>query len=195
MKQHAFYELFVDQLRELYDIENQIITNLPKVMQKVEHEELKEALASHLDETKNQLQRLKKIFKEINENPTGVTSRALEGIVEDTEAWIKKKQSPAVQDAGIIVHCQKIEHYEISCYGSARALARHLHDAAESQDRVDFDEIADILQQSLDEESSADEKLTDLAEGGFFTQGINEEATQEEVVSASTRKRSAKSRR
>jgi ferritin-like metal-binding protein YciE len=179
MSQHPFYGFFVDQLRELYDAESQIIENLPKVIQASSNEELKEALASHLDETKNHVQRLKKIFKMINENPTGITCKPITALFQDGEAWIKKKEPHAVRDAGIIVCCQKVEHFEISSYGSVRALARHLNDA-EREDRIDFDEIADILQQSLDEESGADEKLTDLAEGGFFTQGINEEAQKED---------------
>jgi len=88
----------------------------------------------------------------------------------------------AVKDASIIIACQKIEHYEIASYGSARTLARHLSDAA-VDDRIDFDEIADILQQTLDEESAADEQLTDIAEGGFFSSGINEEAERDETES------------
>lgn len=174
-QQHAFYETFVNLLRVLFDAENQIIENLPLVIKAVFHPELKEALSQHLDETKGQLQRLKKIFKLLNENPTGMTCQAMHGLFADGEVILKKDLPANVRDACLIVNCQMIEHFEIAGYGSARSIAHQLNDA-NINERIDFDEIADMLQQTLDEESAADEKLTDLAEGGFFTQGINEEA-------------------
>lgn len=187
MKQNAFYDLFVDLLRDLFDGENQIVQNLPRVIQTANNSELKEALSQHLDETKGQVQRLKKIFKTLNENPTGKTSLVMESLFSEGEQIIKKNVPYAVKDAWLIVACQKVEHLEIAGYGSARSIARHLNDA-DIDDRVDFDEIADLLQQSLDEESAADEKLTDIAEGGFFTQGINE-AAEKEVIQSSSPKR------
>lgn len=178
VKQNAFYEMFVDLLKDIFDAENQIVEHLPQVIQACANPELKEALAQHLDETKNQVQRLKKIFKMLNENPTGKPCKAMQGLFEEGREELDKQNVPSsVKDACLIVCCQKIEHYEIASYGSARALARHLNNAGLSE-RVDFDEIADILQQSLDEESAADEKLTDIAEGGFFTEGVNDAAEQ-----------------
>lgn len=175
MAQHPFYSLFLDLLRDLFDEENQTVQFLPKAIQAASHQELKEALAEHLEATKNQVARLKKIFKTLNENPTGIVCKPIQDLLSQAEEAIKKNESPAVQDAGLIIACQKIEHYEIAGYGSVRAIARHLSDAG-IDDRMDFDEMADMLQQSLDEECAADEYLTDIAEGGFFTQGINEEA-------------------
>ncbi len=186
MKQSAFYNMFVELLKDLFDAENQIVQNLPKVIQTASNPELKEALSQHLDETKNQVQRLKQIFKMLNENPTGKTCKGMKALFEEGEEVIKKGEAPTVKDAHLIIACQKVEHYEIAAYGSARALARHLNDAR-LDDRLDFDEIADLLQLTLDEESAADEKLTDIAEGGFFTQGINEEA-EKETRSSSKRK-------
>ena len=183
MKQSAFYNMFVDLLKDLFDAENQIVHNLPKVIQMASNNELKEALSQHLDETKNQVQRLKQIFKMLNENPTGKTCKAMKALFEEGEEVIKKGELPSVKDAHLIIACQKVEHYEIAGYGSARSIARHLNDAG-LDDRFDFDEIADLLQLSLDEESAADEKLTDIAEGGFFTQGINEEAEKETRTSS-----------
>lgn len=182
MKQNAFYTFFLDLLKDLFDAENQIIQYLPKAIQSVSHKELKDALSQHLDETKTQLERLKRIFKILNENPTGSTCKAIQLLLVNGEEELKKHSSPAVKDAAFIVCCQKIEHYEIASYGSARAVARHLDDAG-IDDRIDFNAIADLLQDTLDEESSADETLTDIAEGGFFTQGINEEAEKEEASS------------
>lgn len=180
MKQNGLYDVFLDLIKDLFDAENQIVQNLPKIIQATSNSDLKEALSQHLDETKNQVQRLKKIFKMLNENPTGTTCKGMEALLEEGEKAIEKKFSPAVEDANLIIACQKVEHYEIAGYGSARTLARHLNDAA-LDDRIDFDEIADLLQQTLDEESATDEKLTDLAEGGFFSTGINEEAEKEET--------------
>jgi ferritin-like metal-binding protein YciE len=149
--------------------------------------ELKKALTQHLDETKNQVQRLKQIFKMLNENPTGVQCTGMQAILEEGEKCLKQSWPPAVKDASLIIACQKVEHYEISSYGSARTLARHLNDTA-VDDRIDFDEIADLLQQTLDEESAADEKLTDIAEGGFFSTGVNEAAEKETPSTTSKRK-------
>lgn len=187
MIQNSFYTIFLDLLKDLFDAENQIVQNLPKVIQAASNSELKEALSIHLDETKNQVQRLKKIFKMVNENPTGKTCKAIQALFFEGEEDMKKNHPPAVKDACLIVGCQKIEHYEIAGYGSARSIARHLNNAG-LDDRIDFDEIADLLQLTLDEESAADEKLTDIAEGGFFTQGINEAAEKEEKPTTAKRK-------
>lgn len=191
MKQSAFYDMFLDQLKDLFDAENQIVKNLPQVIQAATNSDLKEALSQHLDETKNQVQRLKKIFKTLNENPTGQNCKVMEALFLQGAEMIKKNEPSAVKDASLIVACQKVEHYEIACYGCARAIARHLNDAS-LDDRIDFDEIADILQQTLDEESAADEKLTDIAEGGFFSQGINEEAEKQEALVQATSKATPK---
>lgn len=175
MTKNAFYDLFLDIIRDAFDAENQILEALPKAISSASNKDLKKALTTHLEETKNQVTRLKTIFKTLNENPTGEHCDAMEGLLKECKKVITQNQEPAVRDAAIIVACQKVEHYEISTYGSARTIARHLNSAG-INDRVDFDEIADILQQTLDEESNADEKLTEVAEGGFFSQGINEEA-------------------
>jgi ferritin-like metal-binding protein YciE len=178
MKQTGLYDLFLDLLKDLFDAENQIVQKLPKIIQAASNTDLKTALSQHLEETKNQVQRLKEIFKMLNENPTGVKCAGMEAILQEGEKELKQSWPPAVKDASLIIACQKVEHYEIAGYGSARTLARHLNDVA-VDDRVDFDEIADLLQQTLDEESAADEKLTDIAEGGFFSTGVNEAAERE----------------
>lgn len=185
MTQSSFYSMFVDLLRDLYDAENQIIDYLPKVIQVIAHLDLKEALSQNLEESKTQLDRLKTIFKLLNENPTGKICKALQGLLSDIDQAIALEGTPAVKDAYLIICCQKIAHYEIASYGSARSIARHLQDVG-LNNRVDFDEIADMLQQSLDEECAADEKLTDIAEGGFFTQGINDEAEEQTVQALKT---------
>jgi len=187
MKQNAFYNMFIGILRDTFDAENQIVESLPKVIRAASNQDLKAALTNHLEETKNQVQRLKKIFKMLNENPTGEHCPAMKGLLVEADQAIARKDPANVKDAYLIVCCQKVEHYEISGYGSARSIARHLNDAG-IDDRIDFDEIADILQQTLDEERAADEKLTAIAEGGFFSQGINDEAEREAQNAAGTAK-------
>lgn len=191
MKQSPFFNMFINLLKDLFDAENQTVQNLPTIIQAVTSDELKEALIQHLDETKNQVQRLKKIFKSLNENPTGSSCKPIQSLFAESDTIIRTNEPSTVRDARLIILCQIIEHYEIASYGSARAIARHLNDA-NIDDRIDFDEIADILQQTLDEESAADEKLTDIAEGGFFTQGINEKAEHEEVKASISKPRSPK---
>lgn len=178
MEKNSFYNLFLELLRECFDFENQIIDSLPNVINKATNQELKEGLSQHLEETKQQLQRLKSIFKSLNENPSGRSCMVIKAMLTDTNEWLNKEMSPATRDAYLIISCQKIEHYEITCYGSLAALANCLRDW-QKDGRVDFDEIIDQLQLSLGEEKDADEKLTDIAEGGFFTTGINEEARYE----------------
>jgi ferritin-like metal-binding protein YciE len=178
MEKNSFYNLFLELLRECFDFETQIIDALPNVINKVTNLELKEGLSQHLDETKQQLQRLKSIFKALNENPSGRNCIVLKAMIADTNEFLTKDMSPATKDAYLIISCQKIEHYEITCYGSLIALANCLRDW-QKDDRVDFEEIIEQLELSLGEEKDADEKLTDIAEGGFFTTGINEEARYE----------------
>jgi ferritin-like metal-binding protein YciE len=175
MTNNAFYQLFLEVLKDTFDAENQIVAALPKAIQAANHSNLKTALSKHLEETRSQIDRLKKIFKTLNENPTGVHCEAMTGLIQECQEMATRTADPAIRDAGLIIALQKIEHYEISTYGSARALARHLNNAKMNKN-IDFDEIADTLQQSLDEESEADSKLTEVAEGGFFTEGVNDEA-------------------
>jgi len=178
MKQSGFYTIFLDLLRDLFDAENQIVEALPKMVQASSHRELKEALAQHLDETKHQVQRLKTIFKMLNENPTGKRSQAMQALLAEGAEIINQQLNPSVKDAALIVAAQKVEHYEIAGYGGARAFAESLKDA---KNNADYDEIIDLLQETLDEEGAADSKLTSIATGGFFTTGINEEAEQESL--------------
>jgi ferritin-like metal-binding protein YciE len=180
--QNSFYDIFLDLLRDVFDAENQLVAALPKMAQAAHHAELKDAFSQHLEETKNQVQRLKKVFKDLNENPTGKTCRAMQGLIEEGEEIINRTGlSPSVKDAALIIAGQKVEHYEIASYGSARSLALQLNEI-ESRQNVDFNEVADILQTSLDEEGNANDLLTSIAEGGIFTTGINQEAVNEEEM-------------
>lgn len=189
----SFYDVFVDLLRDIFDAENQLVEAMPKWVKAASHTELKEAFTQHLEETKNQVQRLKKIFKALNENPTGRSCQAMKGLLAEGQEALLTQASAAVKDACLIIAAQKIEHYEIANYGSARAIARHLNDS-QTDDRIDFDDIADTLQVSLDEEGDANEKLTDIAEGGFFTTGVNEEAENEQAARKTNTRRTPPNR-
>ena len=178
MYNNCFYQLFLNLLREAYDFENQIIENIPIFINNIAHKELQDALSQHLEETNQQIQRLKSIFKLLNENPTGKKCNVMRVILEDNKNMSMEDFSPSTKDTYYIICCQKVEHYEITCYGSLCSLANCLRDW-QKDERIDFDEILDLLQASLDEEKEADEKLTEIAEGSFFTTGINEEARYE----------------
>lgn len=169
MTKEAFYQLFIKELKQLYDAENQLVAILPECADAATSSELKEAILEHFEETKNQVQRLDKIFKLLKEKPEGEKCTALQSLISSARELIQSEQPSLVRDAGIISCAQQVEHFEISTYGTARTFARQL----------DFDEIADLLQETLDEEGSADKKLTDLAEGGIFSAGINQLAQEQ----------------
>jgi ferritin-like metal-binding protein YciE len=129
-------------------------------------EKLQEALQSHLEETKEQLNRLEQLSTEFDFKIEGHNCKGIKGIIAEGEESLKEITDPATKDAAIIASAQRVEHYEIAAYGTARALA----------DQMDHDDASDILSTTLDEESAADEKLTGIAEGGWFEAGVNEEA-------------------
>jgi ferritin-like metal-binding protein YciE len=178
MKQAAFYHLFLELLQVTFDAENQILLYLEKILQIAFHPDLKEAFAQHREETTQQIQRLRLIFKILDETPEGKTCITMQSLLAENEAFLPKNESSAVKDACLIIGCQKVQHYEIACYGSLKALNRHF-EILGIEERINFDEIGDLIEQSLDEKSAADEKLTEIAEGGFFSRGINDIAEEE----------------
>jgi ferritin-like metal-binding protein YciE len=166
MKTATFHGLFVDALRDLYDAEHQILRGLVQMIKAANDADLKEALQNHHEETRNQIERLETIFEDLDESPEGMRCRGIEGLLEEAKEALRGSRKSAIKDAAIIMAAQKIEHYEIAAYGSVRTFAKIM----------DLDDIADLLQDSLDEEGAADKKLTKLAKGGIFTTGINQEA-------------------
>lgn len=181
MKQSTFYKMFLDLLQETYDMENQIVQALPDMIKNASHKELKEGLSIHLNETKDQIKRIDKVFDLIDETPNRKLCKVMQALVQAGHESVERNYGPSVTDATIIICAQQIEHHEIALYGSLCALAEQLNDA-DFEDKVDFDEIIDLLDENLDEESSADKKLTSIAEGGIFSEGINEEAKREATV-------------
>ena len=162
----TFKELLVEQLSDIYDAEMQITDALPKLVSAASDEDLKEAFSHHLAETRRQIERLEQVFAELEASPSGKRCKAMQGLLEEGEEAIQKSVTGNLKDALLIAGAQRVEHYEISAYGTAIAWAKQL----------DLDDVADLLDESLDEESDADEKLTSIAEGGLLEAGVNEEA-------------------
>jgi ferritin-like metal-binding protein YciE len=154
MKITSLRELYVEQLRDLYDGENQIIKALPKMIESTESEELSSALEEHLEVTRQQAQRLEQIFQGLGENSKGEKCKGMEGIIKEGSEVMKEDMPESVKDAAIIASAQRVEHYEIAGYGTVRTYAELLGE----------EEAVDLLQQTLDEEKEADEKLSGLAE-------------------------------
>jgi len=172
MKLETLKTLYIDELRDLYNAENQLVKALPKMAKAASSEELQDAFEKHLEQTKSHVDRLEEVFEEIGEKPKGKTCKAMKGLIDEGSEILKEDGEESVIDAGIIVAAQKVEHYEIASYGSVRTFAQLL-----GKDRS-----ADLLQRTLDEESEANEVLNKLAEDI-----VNPEALMEpELVGASS---------
>ena len=154
MKIDNLQELFVEQLRDLYDGEQQITEALPKLIEKASNPELKNALKEHLNVTKQQIMRLEQILKGLNEKPTGESCKGMKGVIKEGDDLVSKAKDPAVRDASIITAAQRVEHYEMAGYGTVKTYARQLNRP----------EYAGILEQILSEEKEADEKLSQIAD-------------------------------
>lgn len=154
-KMTSLDELYVDLLKDLYSAENQLIKALPKMAKAAGSSDLRTAFEEHLKQTKNQAERIERIFSERGDgSPRGKKCVGMEGLVEEGKEIMQENMEEHVMDAGLIAAAQKVEHYEIASYGTARAWAQ----------QMGYDRDADLLQKSLDEESMANEKLTQIAE-------------------------------
>lgn len=169
MKISTLQDLYIEELRDIYDAENQITAALPEMAKAATHEELKNAFEEHLDQTKEQIERLKKIFEDAGVSPKGKKCQGIAGIIAEAKELIKEDVEPEVLDAGLIAAAQKVEHYEIASYGCASTFARLLGNEDE----------ADQLQITLDEEKETDETLTDLAESTINVEAVESEKGEE----------------
>ncbi|WP_298527221.1 ferritin-like domain-containing protein [uncultured Christiangramia sp.] len=147
-------DLFEHQLKDLYSAETQLLKALPKMAENATDAKLKKAFEAHLEETREHQQRLEEVCKELEIKPTGETCKAMKGLIAEAEAFLKEDAEKEVRDAGLIADAQRVEHYEISGYGTVVRYAKELG----------YDSIAKKLQKTLDEEYKADEKLDKLAE-------------------------------
>jgi ferritin-like metal-binding protein YciE len=162
MSVETFNELLIDELKDLYSAEKQIVRALPKLVKAAKSPELKEALSSHLEETKGQVQRLEKIAEIVGKKMTGKTCVGMKGVLEEGSEVLEETEAGSVRDAALIAACQRVEHYEMAGYGSARDFAKLLG----------LSEVVSLLEETLEEEKAADKKLTSVASG------VNKQAKQ-----------------
>ncbi len=154
MELKSLQDLLVLELKDLYDAEQQIMDALPRMAEAASHPELRHAFEQHLETTREQVQRLDRIFDDLGEKPMGHKCKGMEGLIREGREMIEQAGDSSVRDAGLIGAAQRIEHYEIASYGTARAFA----------ERLGMNEAAQLLQQTLDEEGETDQRLTTLAE-------------------------------
>jgi ferritin-like metal-binding protein YciE len=163
MEMETLQELFVEELKDLYSAEAQLLKAMPKMVKKAQHPELKKAFETHMRETEGQVKRLDQIFENLGEKAKGKKCLAMEGLINEAKEHMSEDMDEDVMDAALIGMAQKIEHYEIAGYGTARTYAKLLGNK----------EVQRLLQETLDEEGKTDKLLTKLAESS-----INIEAAQ-----------------
>jgi ferritin-like metal-binding protein YciE len=170
-------EALVEEIRDLYNAEKQLVKALPKMAKGAESDELREAFETHLEETEGQVTRLERVFELLDEKPRGKHCAGMAGIVEEGSEKLQEDMEGSVLDACLIASAQKVEHYEISAYGSAIAWAEALA----------LNEVVEVLNETLEEEKAADEKLSALAESGINQAATAGESEDEEEDEEETR--------
>ena len=166
MQLNNLEDVLIEQLADLYSAETQLVAALPKMAGAAHSSELRQAFTDHLEETRGHVERLDEAFGELSMPRSAETCQAMRGLIEEGSEIVAATGDPAAIDAALIAAAQRVEHYEISAYGTARTLASELgHDRA-----------AALLDETLAEEANADKLLTKLAQGGLLRSGINEEA-------------------
>jgi ferritin-like metal-binding protein YciE len=159
-------DLFVEQLADLHSAETQLIDALPEMTAAASHDELKQAFQHHLEETRDHVRRLDDIIAGLGRAVPTEICEGMRGLIRESEEIVTAGGDPDVRDAGLIAAAQRVEHYEIAAYGTARTLAEQL----------DLGDARELLDQTLDEEAQADRLLTKIATGGFFKAGVNQQA-------------------
>jgi ferritin-like metal-binding protein YciE len=188
MSIESLQDMFLHELKDIYDAEKRLLKALPKMAKSAESEELQTAFEDHLGETENQVERLERIFESMDKPARGKKCMAMEGLVKEGEELIKEEDAGPAKDAGLIGAAQKVEHYEIATYGTLAAWAKILG----------LEDAVELLEETLAEEKAADEKLTSLAseinmeadEGeDSEDEDSDEEEEDEEEVETSSRRR------
>jgi len=180
MKLDSLKKLYLEELRDLYSAETQLVKALPKMVKGASSAELKEAFGDHLEQTKEHVERLDEIFDRLDEKPTGKTCKAMKGLIEEASEMLEEDGEESVIDAGLIGAAQRVEHYEIAAYGTVRTFAGLLGE----------EEAAELLEQTLQEEGETDKTLSQLAEGIVNeTALLAEEEDKKEVATAGSRHR------
>jgi ferritin-like metal-binding protein YciE len=153
VQKESLRELYIDELRDLYSAETQLVKALPKMAKAASNEQLREAFEEHLRQTSEHVSRLEQIFEQLEEKPSGKKCLGMEGLVKEGAETMKENYTEDVKDSAIIGAAQRVEHYEIAGYGTVRTLAELLGE----------NEHVSLLEQTLEEEKQTDEKLTELA--------------------------------
>jgi ferritin-like metal-binding protein YciE len=187
MKISNLEQLLQEELKDLYDAEKQLVKALPKMAKAASSSELQEALNEHLEVTKGQVQRLEQIFSELEMKPKGKSCAGMKGLIEEGQEVMGEDATDELMDAALIGAAQRVEHYEIAAYGTARTIA----------ERLGREEVAELLQETLTEEKETDEKLTQISEQ--LLQGIpeaseSEEGEEEESEYSSAQRRAPKTK-
>jgi ferritin-like metal-binding protein YciE len=188
MKHNALMELYVDELRDIYNAENQLVKALPKISKAATSDELRTGFEEHLEQTRGHVQRLDQIFKVLGEKPSGKRCKGMEGLIAEGQEMMDEDFEDDAMDAALISAAQRVEHYEIAAYGTVHTYAELLGE----------DEAAQLLEQTLEEEKETDQKLTELA-GDINVQAMEEGAEQgsedeEEDTSTVTKKKARSAR-
>jgi ferritin-like metal-binding protein YciE len=184
MEHKALKELFIDELKDIYSAENQLIKALPKMAKAATSDDLRAGFEAHLEQTKQHARRIEEICTELGEKPTGKKCAGMEGLIDEGKEMMDEFEDD-VLDAAMISAAQRVEHYEIAAYGTVRTYAELLgHDRA-----------VELLEQTLEEEKETDQKLTDLA-GTINVEAVGTEgAEDEEEADMNARKQKSKAAR
>ena len=170
-EQTSLRGLFIEEIQDIYWAENHLVDNLPVMAKAATSSQLRQGFETHLQETRNQIERLERVFRSIGEEPESKKCEAMNGLVKEAQEIISDTtEGTMVRDAGLIIAAQKVEHYEIASYGSLRTIAKILG----------YTEAAQLLEQTLEEEKATDVKLTQIAESY-----VNSQAKQENTSNAS----------
>src|ERR1700680_1108720 len=178
MKLDSLKKLYLEELRDLYSAETQLVKALPKMVKGASSAELKQTFGNHLEQTEEHVERLNAIFGRLDEKPTGKTCKAMKGLIEEGSEMLEEEGEESVIDAGLIGAAQRVEHYEIASYGTVRTFANLLGE----------EDAADLLQQTLDEEGETDKLLSELAEGIVNPTAFSEDEEEEAAVAGSRRR-------
>ena len=187
MNENTLRELFVDELRDLYDAENLLVKALPKLAKAANLEDLRSGFETHLEQTKEHVERLKQIIESLDEKPTGKKCPGMIGIIQEGEELIGEEFEGSVMDAALISAAQRAEHYEIAAYGCVHTWAKELGE----------DEAAELLEKTLTEEKETDAKLTEIAEqvNASANSEAGEESEEEVEEGEGTEERATPARR